>query len=747
MPTAPPPARAGLLAELRRRGVTQALVGYAVAAFAVLQVAEPILHALKLPDSWLTGVVVLLALGFPLVAALSWAYDLTRHGLVRAPAQAVGEGGASGGPAAGSARASRVALPAALLVSALLGAGLAWLALRPPAPVADADGRVSVAVADFANQTGEPALDALSGLLITSLEQSKKLKVLTRGRMFDLLRQAGREQVNRIDESAAREVGLKARVRALLLASVVKLGGAYVVELRALDPVKDHYLFTLREQAADQAALLPLVDRLSERVRGALQEQAAEVKGADVQVAAAVTPSLEAYRHYFKGKELRARLQDKAAKVEFEKALGLEPRFALAQLELGLIGMFWAEPEVEQLIRAAATNAARLPEKERELILAYVDGFDGRAVEAERRAFRLVERYSEDGELVHLAAQMAQDPAVEFQLRRRLVALAPDNEQAWAYLAAISVPLGRAGEVLAAAVPAERARPTAGMAVAVGLARLGTGRAAEAIEDFRRALQRGAEEGIVGAGLAISLLAVGDRVAFLAGLEGEKGLGKELGLSGLEIKEGKLKAASARLGRLGEPKGPAGSPWRQERACLHAAAGDLATARRVASEQAEVPVLDDFWYLAAPEAVMRAAQAQHGADSRTGRWLRAISRREQGDLAGAVAALGPLDPLECGRRTWLLGTLEAARGRHAEAEALLGRLEPCVSAGGAGVIDFLLHADGRIRRAGSLAALGRTAEARPLVERQLREWKDADADLPLLAEARAVCKQVGCQAP
>jgi tetratricopeptide (TPR) repeat protein len=262
------------------------------------------------------------------------------------------------------------------------------------------------------------------------------------------------------------------------------------------------------------------VDRLSERTRLALQEQAAEVKGADFQVAAAVTPSLEAYRHYFKGKELRARLQDEAAKVEFEKALELEPRFALAQLELGFIAMFWAEPGAEPHFRAAAANAARLPEKERELVLAYADSIDGRAVEAERQAFRLVERFPDDPELVFLAAEMAQEPAVAYQLRRRLVALAPDNEMAWVYLAATSISFGRAGEVLAAALTAERARPTAGMAIAVGLARLGSGRAAEAVEDFRRAIRLGAPMDAVGVGFGAALLEGGDRAAYLAHLEG-----------------------------------------------------------------------------------------------------------------------------------------------------------------------------------------------------------------------------------
>jgi hypothetical protein len=73
--------------------------------------------------------------------------------------------------------------------------------------LAEADGRVSVAVADFANQTGDADLDGLSGMLITSLEQSKKLRVMTRSRMWDHLRAMGRDRAERIDEPLAREIG------------------------------------------------------------------------------------------------------------------------------------------------------------------------------------------------------------------------------------------------------------------------------------------------------------------------------------------------------------------------------------------------------------------------------------------------------------------------------------------------------------------------------------------------------------
>jgi hypothetical protein len=46
-----------LLAELKRRRVFRVLVGYGIVSFAVLQVIEPIMHALHLPDVTLTYVV------------------------------------------------------------------------------------------------------------------------------------------------------------------------------------------------------------------------------------------------------------------------------------------------------------------------------------------------------------------------------------------------------------------------------------------------------------------------------------------------------------------------------------------------------------------------------------------------------------------------------------------------------------------------------------------------------------------
>ena len=73
------------IAELRRRRVHGSLLAWGVIAFATLQIAEPILHALHLPDWTLSVVVALLALGFPVTAVLAWLFDIGPRGFERTP--------------------------------------------------------------------------------------------------------------------------------------------------------------------------------------------------------------------------------------------------------------------------------------------------------------------------------------------------------------------------------------------------------------------------------------------------------------------------------------------------------------------------------------------------------------------------------------------------------------------------------------------------------------------------------------
>src|SRR5438067_10856248 len=73
-----PPMEVGitLLEELKRRRVFRASVSYGIAAFAVLQIIEPVMHGLHWSEAVLSYVVAGLAGGFPVVVALAWIFDV-----------------------------------------------------------------------------------------------------------------------------------------------------------------------------------------------------------------------------------------------------------------------------------------------------------------------------------------------------------------------------------------------------------------------------------------------------------------------------------------------------------------------------------------------------------------------------------------------------------------------------------------------------------------------------------------------
>jgi hypothetical protein len=79
------------MGELKRRRVFRALVAYGIAAFAVLQVVEPIMHGAHWPEIALSYVVAGLGAGFPIVIALAWIFDVKGGRIQRtAPVSASG---------------------------------------------------------------------------------------------------------------------------------------------------------------------------------------------------------------------------------------------------------------------------------------------------------------------------------------------------------------------------------------------------------------------------------------------------------------------------------------------------------------------------------------------------------------------------------------------------------------------------------------------------------------------------------
>lgn len=86
---------ASFLGEIKRRKVFQVAAVYLVVAWLIMQVVDVVNEPLSLPDWFDTVVILLLAIGFPVALILSWAFDLTPDGVVRA------EGGSVSPPLSG----------------------------------------------------------------------------------------------------------------------------------------------------------------------------------------------------------------------------------------------------------------------------------------------------------------------------------------------------------------------------------------------------------------------------------------------------------------------------------------------------------------------------------------------------------------------------------------------------------------------------------------------------------------------
>jgi tetratricopeptide (TPR) repeat protein len=767
VPAPPGSAGGGFLAELRRRGVTRAVVAYAVAAFAALQVSEPILHALKLPDSWLTGIVVLLALGFPVVAAVSWGWDLTRRGWVRTV-----EAAGAPGPAV---RPSRWPFVAALVGSAALGAALAWWALRPPAPVAGADGRIVLAVADFDNATQDPELDGLERILVGWLEQSRTLRVLTRGRLVELLRQSGKTGTERIDEPLARELGRRAGVRVLLLASIRRLGESYAVELRAVDPEKEDYLFALTpERAPAKADLFALLELLSDRIRERLHERPRDVEAAKVKVEPA-TRSFEAWQHYLRGLREQDALHLPEAMAAFGRAVELDPTFALAHYRLANLGEWMRRPRAERqrAMEVAVRHLDLVPLKERTLILAWQAHVDGKDDEAHRLYAGAVEAFPQDKEVLNAAAGLfvlQQRWEEALALVRRVVALDPTWAIGRGELTDLLESVGLAEERLALARAWAEETPTAMALTALSGALGQAGRLDEAIEAGRRATQL--EDRVYARVAWADALILAERYpeaeAILRPLASGEGGGSgdrfgrgKLWLAGALAYQGRMREAFEvegslpatpdhrnglrdfqrillydcvsgrpppgeirRLADLVEASGNWLITWLPLQLLFH---GEAAAAAAVASR---LPPDDEF-------GMRRDALGQY----------QALLAWRQGHKQQALAELDRLARRGASYSRpfalWLLIVAAREDGLHADVVALVDRLARTSS----NLWRAVAYPEAILWAAQAHERLGQRDLARARIEKLLGFWRRADPGLPLLAEARAMCRQVGCQAP
>ena len=227
--------------------------------------------------------------------------------------------------------------PRRLIVPAVAAAGLvlagffAWREFFRPSPL-DPRNRPSVAVITFENQTGDKAFDylqdAIPNLLITSLEQSQSIRIASWERLRDLLKRLGKGSQSVIDRDLGFELCRMDGIQAIVLGSFVKAGNAFATDVKVLDVATKRILATVGARGDSVDSILKKqIDELSREITRGFGRGG---RAGAAPITEVTTASLEAYNLFLRGRDEYEKFYNADALKSLEKAVALDPGFAMA---------------------------------------------------------------------------------------------------------------------------------------------------------------------------------------------------------------------------------------------------------------------------------------------------------------------------------------------------------------------------------------------------------------------------------
>ena len=196
--------------------------------------------------------------------------------------------------------------------------------------------RDTVVLADFTNVTGDSVFDdTLRQALAVQLEQSPFLSLVSNQRVQETLRLMEKTPETRVTFNIAREVCVRTDSTAVIEGSIAKLGNDYVVGLNAMNCQTGEVL--AREQVTSESKehVLAALGKAAREMRGKLGESLTTLAKFDIPLEHATTSSLEALKAYSLGVKKNNEGEMAASLPFFQRAIQLDPNFAMAYLGLG----------------------------------------------------------------------------------------------------------------------------------------------------------------------------------------------------------------------------------------------------------------------------------------------------------------------------------------------------------------------------------------------------------------------------
>ncbi|MCU1333185.1 MAG: serine/threonine protein kinase with repeat, partial [Candidatus Angelobacter sp.] len=635
-----------------------------------------------------------------------------------------------------SARRWKLAVAGVVIGSLLLAGGLYWRS-------AQANGlteKDTLVLADFSNTTGDTVFDdTLKQALAVDLEQSPFLNILSDRKVAQTMRLMGREPGQPLTGETARELCQRVASKAMVEGSIANLGGEYILGLNAVNCVSGDSLAKEQTRAASKAEVLKALDKAALDLRTRLGESLGSLQKFATPQQDATTSSLEALKAYSMGRKIFDTQSESAALPYFKRAVELDPNFAMAYSTMGTVYFNQGSPtQAAEYVRKGYELRAKVSERERFYIEAHYATMGLGDLERGQQIYELWQQtYPRDwGPSANLATMMDSLGNQEKELNHNLegLRLDPDSVINYENLAGNYMELNRFEE-------------------------------AEAI--FKEAERRNLEdEGIVFTRYQLAFLRgnTAEMARMVALAQGKPGAEETLfsAQSDTEAWYGRAKRArelSGKAREIAEHSGnnDAASGMQTEVALWEAAMGQQEMARRDAlaalrstqnNDAKAVAALALAWAgdtLTAERLTTELNQALPQATVIQKNWLPTIRaaialRRKQPDKA--IEVLQDITRYERGLPTRLPITLCPAyvRGEaylaKGNGSAAAAEFQKFIDHRGL-VANFPLGAVARLELARAYALQKDSTKARTAYMDFLTLWKDADADIPILQQAKA----------
>ena len=240
-------------------------------------------------------------------------------------------------------RSAAIALAALVITAAALLYFFYFKHNRKPA-LSEQD---TILIADFVNTTGDAVLDGtLKTALAGQLEQSPYLNLLSDDRVREMLLYMERKPDERVTKEIAREICERQGLKAFLAGTVSNLGTHYVISLEAINAHTGEVIALEQKEAESKEQLLRTLGEAATGLREKLGESLSSIQKFDAPIEQATTTSLEALKAYLLAQEEALKGNHRESIKHANRALELDPNFIRANQLQGANYSFLGQSEL-----------------------------------------------------------------------------------------------------------------------------------------------------------------------------------------------------------------------------------------------------------------------------------------------------------------------------------------------------------------------------------------------------------------